>query len=133
MHGALLAVVHPDNTPHGANLTFAIPILFFVIVSAALFVRFRAPHSVPGHVAFKSSRWVSAGGAGKAAFGEDAVDAAVGTHAEPVAATTEVADATDAAPGTVQSGTAAPATETGGQATAPEQVKPAEEGTEDGE
>ncbi len=83
MHGALLAVVHPDNTPHGANLTFAIPILVFVIIAAALFLRFRAPHSVPGRVPFKSSRWVTAGHAGRAAFGEDAVDAAVGTHAEP--------------------------------------------------
>ena len=128
MHGALLAVVRPDNTPHGANLTFAIPVLFFVVVSAALFVRFRAPHSVPGHVAFKSSRWVSAGRAGKAAFGADAVDAAVGTHAEPAA------DAQAAAPGTVQSGTATPATGTpGGEAAAPEQAKPESEGTEEGE
>ncbi|MGI9009174.1 MAG: hypothetical protein ACR2FU_23805 [Streptosporangiaceae bacterium] len=135
MHAALLGVVHPDNTPHGANLTFAVPVLVFVIVSAALFIRFRAPHTVPGHVAFRSSRWVTASRAGKAEFGADAVDAAVGAHAEPdktVAA--EAADPERTAQGTVQSGTAAQATETpAGDAAAPEQVKPADEGTEDGE
>ena len=42
MHGALLAAVHPDNTPHGYNLTFAFPMLLFIIVAGALYLRFRA-------------------------------------------------------------------------------------------
>ena len=51
MHGALLAAVTPDNTPHGYNLTFAFPMLLFIVVAGALYLRFRAPHRVPGHVA----------------------------------------------------------------------------------
>ncbi len=133
MHGALLAVVQPDNTPHGANLTFAIPVVIFVVVAVGLFLRFRAPHTVPGHVSFRSSRWASSGRSGKAAFGEDAVHAAVGTHAEPTTGTGDATERQAPAPGTVQSETAAPATETGGQAAATEQAKPAEEGREDGE
>jgi hypothetical protein len=128
VHGALLAVVHPDNTPHGANLTFAVPVLFFVIVTAALFLRFRSRHPVPGHVALKSSRWVTAGQSGKAAFGGDTVHASI----DPAAA----ADSTGTqggAPGTVQSGTAPPAAQGQGDQSASEQVKPADEGTEDDE
>lgn len=60
MHGALLAAVHPDNTPHGYNLTFAFPMLMFIIVAGALYLRFRATHQVPGHVSLMSSRWVGA-------------------------------------------------------------------------
>ncbi len=60
MRGTLLAAVSPDNTPHGANLTFVIPIVFFVVVAAVLYLRFRGPHRVPGHVALASSRWASA-------------------------------------------------------------------------
>ncbi len=57
MHAALLAAVTPDNTPHGYNLTFAFPMLLFIIVAGVLYVRFRSPHRVPGHVALTSSRW----------------------------------------------------------------------------
>ncbi|HEX9066158.1 MAG TPA: hypothetical protein VF843_13710 [Streptosporangiaceae bacterium] len=135
MHGALLAVVHPDNTPHGANLTFAVPILVFVIVAGALFLRFRSPHAVPGRVPLKSSRWASSGESGRASFGEDAVHAAIETRVEEAEAGT---------PGTVQTGTVAPAAEAqaasapapetpAGETSATEQVKPASEGTEDGE
>ena len=61
MHGTLLsAVIHPDNTPHGYVLTFAFPVLMFVIVSGFLFVRFRSPHRVPGHVELSASRWADA-------------------------------------------------------------------------
>jgi hypothetical protein len=133
VHAALLAGVRPDNTPHGANLTFAIPVIFFVVVAALLFVRFRSSHPVPGHVALKSSKWAAAGESGKAAFGEDAIHAAVGTHAEPVADAPGATDEQPVAPGTVQSG-AGEGTETqAGGTTASEQVRPASEGTEDGE
>jgi hypothetical protein len=66
VHGALLAAVHPDNTPHGYNLTFAFPMLMFIIVAGALYLRFRAAHHVPGHVALSSSRWAGGGAAGAA-------------------------------------------------------------------
>ena len=62
MHRALLAgmPISPDNTPHGYNLTFAFPMLMFIIIATALFLRFRSSHRIPGHVALASSRWASA-------------------------------------------------------------------------
>jgi hypothetical protein len=57
VQGSVLAAIHPDNTPHGYILTFAFPVLMFIIVAAALYLRFRSPHRVPGHVALESSRW----------------------------------------------------------------------------
>ncbi len=62
MHRALLAgmIISPDNTPHGYNLTFAFPMLMFIIIATALFLRFRSSHRIPGHVALASSRWASA-------------------------------------------------------------------------
>ena len=127
MHGALLAGVHPVNAPHGANLTFAIPILFFVVVTAALFLRFRAPHSVPGHVSLKSSRWARSGESAAASFGEGGIDAAVGIRAEPDADAPDAPAAVPAEPGTVQSDT------TAGDVTAAEHATPASDGTEDDE
>ena len=62
MQAALLAVVRPGDTPHGYNLTFAFPMLMFIIIAGALYLRFRGAHDVPGHVAFRSSRWARAGG-----------------------------------------------------------------------
>lgn len=63
MQGTLLAAIHPDNTPHGYNWTFAFPMLMFIIVAGALYLRFRSPHRVPGHVALGSSRWANAASA----------------------------------------------------------------------
>jgi hypothetical protein len=105
VHGALLAVVHPDNTPHGYNLTFAFPMLMFIIVAGALFLRFRAAHSVPGHVALRSSRWA---GAGKT----------VGTGTVNVGAEPSAVPAAGAAPE---------------QAAEAGQARPADKSTEDGE
>lgn len=42
------AAISPDNTPHGYNLTFAFPMLMFIIIAALLYLRFRGPHRVPG-------------------------------------------------------------------------------------
>jgi len=47
--GRLLAAVSPMNTPHGYNWTFAYPMLLFIVVAGALYLRFRSPHKVPGH------------------------------------------------------------------------------------
>ena len=49
MHGTLLAVVNPDNTPHGYNWSFAFPMLLFIVIAGALYLVFRRPHHVPGH------------------------------------------------------------------------------------
>jgi hypothetical protein len=63
VQGTLLAAaISPDNTPHGYNLTFAFPMLMFIIIAAALFLRFRSPHRVPGHAAITSIRQASATG-----------------------------------------------------------------------
>jgi hypothetical protein len=49
VQGTLLAAaISPDNTPHGYNLTFAFPMLMFIIIATALYLRFRSPHRVPG-------------------------------------------------------------------------------------
>jgi hypothetical protein len=66
VHGTLLAAVSPSNTPHGYNLTFAFPMLMFIIIAGTLYLRFRRPHRVPGHVALASSR-PTGGNAGAAA------------------------------------------------------------------
>jgi hypothetical protein len=61
VHGTLLAAtISPDNTPHGYNLTFAFPMLMFIIIAGALYLRFRGSHRVPGHVALTSARWAGA-------------------------------------------------------------------------
>jgi hypothetical protein len=57
--GTVLAVVQPDNTPHGYNWTFAYPMLLFIIVAGVLYLRFRRPHRVPGHTALSASRWAT--------------------------------------------------------------------------
>jgi hypothetical protein len=60
VHGTLLAAaIAPDNTPHGYNLTFAFPMLMFIIIAGGLYLRFRGTHRVPGHVGLASSRWAS--------------------------------------------------------------------------
>jgi hypothetical protein len=40
----VLAAISPDNTPHGYNLTFAIPLAVFAVVAAALYLMFARPH-----------------------------------------------------------------------------------------
>jgi hypothetical protein len=45
VHRTLLAAaIYPDNTPHGYNLTFAFFEIMFVVVAAALYLRFRSRH-----------------------------------------------------------------------------------------
>lgn len=40
----ILAAVNPDNTPHGYNLTFAFPMLLFIISAVILYLLFSRPH-----------------------------------------------------------------------------------------
>jgi hypothetical protein len=111
VHGALLAVVHPDDTPHGYNLTFAFPMLMFIIIAGALYLRFRAAHSVPGHVPLMSSRWAG-------------LDKAGGTG------TVNSGEATAGAP--APSGTAPEETSRSASGTQTGQARPADESTEEG-
>ncbi len=113
MQAALLAVVRPGNTPHGYNLTFAFPMLMFIIIAGALYLRFRGAHNVPGHVGFASSRWARAGGGpGTVNSG----DASVQASAEP-----------EGAGAASQVGAAAPEAAAGEPAAASEQARPADE------
>jgi hypothetical protein len=82
VQGALLAAVHPGDTPAGYNLTFAFPMLMFIIIAGALYLRFRSPHQVPGHVARTSSKWAG-GGTGTVNFGEETVLASVEPEPTP--------------------------------------------------
>ena len=70
MLGTVLAAVQPDNTPHGYNWTFAYPMLLFIVVAGVLYLRFRSPHRVPGHVSLTASRWAGRSGGGAAAAAE---------------------------------------------------------------
>jgi hypothetical protein len=128
VQGALLAAVHPGDTPAGYNLTFAFPMLMFIIVAGALYLRFRGSHDVPGHVALTSSRW-AAGGTGTVKSGEDPVHASV----EPEPTPETEAHLVEAVPAEAE-GTAEPAAAAGPEATA--EAEPAEQAkkdTEDGE
>jgi hypothetical protein len=40
----VLAAVAPDNTPHGYDLTFAVPIVLFAVVAVALYLLLSRPH-----------------------------------------------------------------------------------------
>jgi len=128
VQGALLAVVHPGNTPHGYNLTFAFPMLMFIIIAGALFLRFRGSHDVPGHVALTSSRWVTGGGTGTVNFGEDTVLASV----EPEATPEIDAHLAEAAPAEPEAAAEPAAAEPEAAAEA-ESAEAAKKDTEDGE
>jgi len=112
VHAALLAVVRPGNTPHGYNLTFAFPMLMFIIIAGALYFRFRGAHNVPGHVAFTSSRWARAGG-GPGTVGSGDTTASSATAA--------------VAPQAPSEGSGAPEEAVGEPAAGTEQAKPADE------
>jgi hypothetical protein len=92
VQAALLAAVQPDNTPHGYNLTFAFPMLMFIIIAGALYLRFRRPHRVPGHADLASAARHANDSAGAATV--TAASAVITTP--PATATTEAAPTTDA-------------------------------------
>lgn len=122
MQAALLAVVRPGNTPHGYNLTFAFPMLMFIIIAGALFLRFRGAHKVPGHAAITASGWAGVDGAGTVNSGAAPVDAAVGSEI-------------GATPGDAAKATATATADAGEPAAMvdAEQARPADKSTEDGE
>lgn len=49
MHGLILAYATTDNSPHGYNLTFAFPMILFIVIAGALYLVYSRPHRVPGH------------------------------------------------------------------------------------
>ena len=44
MHALILAVITPDNTPHGYNWTYAFPMLLFIVSALVLWGLFGRPH-----------------------------------------------------------------------------------------
>jgi hypothetical protein len=95
--------------------------LMFIIIAGALYLRFRGGHDVPGHVAFRSSRWARAGGEpGTVNFGDAPVHASV----EPAVGAPAAADAAGDA------GAAPAATEQAAPADGPD---PADNSTEENE
>jgi hypothetical protein len=118
--GLILAAVTPDNTPHGYNLTFAFPMLLFIIIGVILYLLFSRPHRrVPARTIS-----YSAGRSG-----------ATGSGAAPGAAATATAPTATSAPAATAAAEA-PAAETG-SAAEPEADKPgadeSDKGTEDTE
>jgi hypothetical protein len=112
VQAVLLAVVRPGNTPHGYNLTFAFPMLMFIIIAGALYLRFRGAHRVPGHVAFTSSQWARAGGTdGTVNFGDATVHASIEPETPESAAPAASEEAPAAAADTEQARPAEPGTE----------------------
>jgi len=121
VHAALLAAVHPGNTPHGYNLTFAFPMLMFIIIAGALYLRFRGAHHVPGHVALRASRWV--GGAGSGTGTVNSGDVAMHAAAESPGGT--AGESVSAGSGQAESGQAE------SEQAESEQARPAGEGVEE--
>jgi hypothetical protein len=100
VQGTLLAAaISPDNTPHGYNLTFAFPMLLFIIVAVALYLRFRSPHRVPGHAALASSRQARRGGgtAASAASGQAGPVSSETTHGSTLHEGTQESSAQESA------------------------------------
>jgi hypothetical protein len=84
VQGTLLAsAISPDNTPHGYNLTFAFPMLMFIIIATLLYLRFRSPHRVPGQAALASAREDIAGPAHNGTTDGSTLVGAAGGTAEP--------------------------------------------------
>jgi hypothetical protein len=44
VRGLILAVITPDNTPHGYNLTYGFPMVLFIVIALILYLMFSRPH-----------------------------------------------------------------------------------------
>jgi hypothetical protein len=88
--GLILAAVNPDNTPHGYNLTFAFPMLLFIVIGGVLYLLFSRPHRrVPARtlaLPARASRAAAHGAASAAAPGAAVEDA---PHSEESSEDTE--------------------------------------------
>jgi hypothetical protein len=123
----ILAAVTPDNTPHGYNITFAAPMLTFIIIGAILYFLFSRPHRrIPAQpVRFSASRPAAGSAAtGPAAASVTAAASATATATgtetaeEPAAAAPAAAAPADAAPADAE-----PAAESDGTAETPEETE----------
>jgi hypothetical protein len=47
--GGLVLATISDNLAHGYNLTFAFPMILFIVIAGALYLVYSRPHKVPGH------------------------------------------------------------------------------------
>jgi hypothetical protein len=55
VHGLTLATVTSDNSPHGSNLTYAFPMILFIVIGGLLYLLYTRPHKVPGHARLRLS------------------------------------------------------------------------------
>ncbi|HWN62417.1 MAG TPA: hypothetical protein VNO25_17315 [Streptosporangiaceae bacterium] len=91
MHGLIADGAGGAWTFGGSILTFAFPMILFIVVAGALYVLYTKPESVPGHRAPGLQRSVSYTAVpGKAEIGHEAqaLAAAKATQARPAAAGT---------------------------------------------
>jgi hypothetical protein len=132
---AAVAAVTPDNTPHGYNLTFAVPIVVFAVVAVALYLLFSRPHRrIPARRGVLPARLMAAPDAAAASAAAVAGGLAVAaggggaeSHLEPGGHVYGAADAADPAG-------AGGAVETGGNdVAADEVVRDADAGPPDGD
>ena len=79
----ILAAVNPDNTPHGYNLTFAFPMLLFIIIGGILYLLFSRPHRrIPARSAAQSAAPAAPAGAGVPAEVAEVAEPADGAETE---------------------------------------------------
>jgi hypothetical protein len=79
--------VTPDNTPHGYNLTFAFPMILFIVIGAALYLAlFQLPHNRVPPRRFRLSPSAGAVSASAAAPAAPAAESSPGPNGEDAAA-----------------------------------------------
>jgi hypothetical protein len=77
VRGLVLATI-TDNSPHGYNLTFAFPMILFIVIAGTLYLIYSRPHKVPGHGPLRVSA---------AARHAESVHEAAGAHAASTSTT----------------------------------------------
>jgi hypothetical protein len=116
VHGLIADGAGGAWTFGGSILTFAFPMILFIVVAGALYVLYTKPESVPGHRVPGLQRSVSyTAMPGKAATGREAQAAAEAAQVRPAAAGT-TGIVTGAASGTPPAEAGTPAAETSGEA-----------------
>jgi len=123
VHGLIADGAGGAWTFGGSILTFAFPMILFIVVAGALYVLYTKPESVPGHRVPGLQRSVSyTAMPGKAATGREAQAAAEAAQVRPAAAgTTGIVTGTPAGTPAAEAGTPAaeagtPAAEASGEA-----------------
>jgi hypothetical protein len=78
--------VTPDNTPHGYNLTYAFPMILFIVIAAVLYVvLFQRPHNRVPPRRFTFSAGASAAPGAASAAGPAAGNGSSGTNGKDTA------------------------------------------------